>query len=399
MGLLSGVRILSVEQYGAGPFGTQALADLGAEVIKIENPGDGGDVSRSLGPFFAEDLPETADSLFYAAVNRNKRSVALDLARDEGRAVLHRLLDGADAVACNLRGDVPGRLGLTYETLGAIKPSIVCCHLTAYGRTGSRANWPGYDYLIQAEAGYFDLNGEPDSPPSRFGLSIVDFMTGYAMALALVSAILRARSTGKGQDVDVSLYDVGVANLNYLASWAMNAGYAPTRQPRSAHPSLTPCQLYRTEDGWLYIMANKEKFWSILCDRIGRPDLAVDPRFAKFADRLKHRDTLTGLLDEALGQDTTQSWITRLSGAVPCAPVNSVAEALSSPFLAESGMAQPIGPDAWQPYRIMGNPIRSAEPPENRPPPTLGQDSNSLLSEAGQGDADNKRLGDGVVLA
>lgn len=383
MGLLSGVRILSVEQYGAGPFGTQALADLGAEVIKIENPNDGGDVSRSLGPYFGDDLPETADSFFYAAVNRNKRSVALDLSSQDGRAVFHRLVKDADAVACNLRGDVPDRLGLTYATIGGIKPEIVCCHLTAYGRTGSRANWPGYDYLIQAEAGYFGLNGEPDSPPSRFGLSIVDFMTGYAMGLALVSGILRARSTGIGQDIDVSLYDVGVANLNYLASWAMNAGYEPTRQPRSAHPSLTPCQLYRTADGWLFIMANKEKFWPILCNKIDRPDLATDPRFANFADRLKNRDALTHLLDEALSAQTTDAWIDNLSGAVPCAPVNTVTAALKSPFMAESGMEQSLGPDAWHKHRVMGNPIKSAELSVNDPPPTLGQDTDALLEECG----------------
>jgi crotonobetainyl-CoA:carnitine CoA-transferase CaiB-like acyl-CoA transferase len=223
-------------------------------------------------------------------------------------------------------------------------------------------------------------------------MSIVDFMTGYAMGLALVSGIMKARSSGTGQDIDVSLYDVGVANLNYLASWAMNAGYEPTRQPRSAHPSLTPCQLYRTLDGWLFIMANKEKFWPILCDKIGRPLLATDPRFVRFVDRLKHREELTGLLDDALSAKTTQTWIDILSGAVPCAPVNTVTTALQSDFMAESGMAQPLGPGAWQNRRVMGNPIKTSEPAVGTSPPTLGQDTDALLAECGFGADEIERL-------
>ncbi|MEQ9814656.1 MAG: CoA transferase [Azospirillaceae bacterium] len=382
-GLLSGLRVLSVEQYGAGPFGTQVLADLGAEVIKIENPRDGGDVSRSLGPFFGVDLPESASSLFFAAINRNKRSLALDLANPEGKAVFHRLVADADAVACNLRGDVPGRLGLTYETLGEIKPAIVCAHLTAYGREGSRANWPGYDYLIQAEAGYFGINGDPEGPPARFGLSIVDFMTGYAIGLALVSAVLKARTSGVGRDVDVSLYDVGIANLNYLGVWAMNTGYEPGRLPRSAHPSLTPCQLYRTADGWIYIMANKEKFWRVLCERLGRAELADDPRFRTFTERAANRDALTVLLDEAFGQAGTAEWMQRLAGGVPAAPVNSVAQAIDSDFFRESGMGVTMGDGAWSAVRGLGNPIRSGAALPSAPPPALGQDTDHLLAEAG----------------
>jgi len=391
-GLLSGLRILSVEQYGAGPFGTQVLADLGAEVIKIENPRDGGDVSRSLGPFFGDDVPESAASLFFAAINRNKRSLALDLAAPEGRAVFHRLVAGADAVACNLRGDVPGRLGLTYETLGQVKPSLVCAHLTAYGREGTRANWPGYDYLIQAEAGYFGINGDPDGPPARFGLSIVDFMTGYAMGLALVSAVLKARTSGVGRDVDVSLYDVGIANLNYLGVWAMNAGYQPGRLPRSAHPSLTPCQLYRTADGWIYIMANKEKFWRVLCERLGVAELADDARFRTFKERSANRDALTVLLDEAFGRADTAEWMRRLAGGVPAAPVNSVPQALDSDFFRESGMGVAMGGGPWAAIHGLGNPIRSGAPLPTQPPPALGQDTDSLLAEAGFEARDVERL-------
>ncbi|MCB9968964.1 MAG: CoA transferase [Geminicoccaceae bacterium] len=383
MGLLQGVRVLAVELYGAGPFGTQALADLGAEVIKIENPKEGGDVSRSLGPHFEPGMGETAASLFFQSFNRNKRSVALDLASPEGHAVFLDLAKRADAVACNLRGDVPAKLGITYAHLAPVNPKIVCAFLSAYGRDGSRAAWPGYDYLIQAEAGYFALNGEPDSPPSRFGLSIVDFMTGYAMALALVAGVLEARGSGQGRDVDVALYDVGLANLTYLAAWAANAGHAVERAARSAHPSLVPCQLFRTGDGWIYIMANKERFFPELCSVLGCPELALDPRFSGFAERLVHRAELEQRLDAAFMASNTAAWLERLQGRVPAAPIQDMAEALASPFTRERGMLVDVAGEGGAALKLMGSPFRAGEPVAPRAAPRLGQDTGALLAEAG----------------
>ena len=275
---LTGVRILAVEQYGAGPFGSMQLADMGAEVIKIENPAEGGDVSRSVGPFF---LGEN-DSHFFQAFNRNKRSITLNLRAPEGQRVLCDLAATADAVLDNLRGDQPPRLGVTYDQLKSANPRIVCAHLSAYGREGSRASWPGYDYLMQAEAGYLSLTGEPDQTPARFGLSIVDMMAGVYAATALLGGIVSARATGVGRDVDVSLFDTALANLNYLAAWFLNGGHAQGREPRGAHPSLTPSQLYRTADGWIFIMCNKQKFWPALCEKLGRPEWSDDTRFVSF---------------------------------------------------------------------------------------------------------------------
>lgn len=383
MGLLQGVRVLAVELYGAGPFGTQALADLGAEVIKIENPKEGGDVSRSLGPHFEPGMGATAASLFFQSFNRNKRSLALDLASPEGHAVFLDLAKGADAVACNLRGDVPAKLGITYEHLARVNPRIVCAFLSAYGREGSRAAWPGYDYLIQAEAGYFALNGEPGSPPSRFGLSIVDFMTGYAMALALVAGVLEARGSGRGRDVDVALYDVGLANLTYLAAWAANAGHRTERLPRSAHPSLVPCQLFRTADGWIYIMANKERFFPELCAVLGCPELAADPRYSDFAARLAHRAELEERLDAAFMADTTAAWLERLQGKVPAAPIQDMTEALASPFTRERGMLVDVAGEGDAALSLLGSPFRTGEPVAPKAAPGLGQDTEALLAEAG----------------
>lgn len=399
MSVLRGLRVLAVEQYGAGPFGTQALADLGAEVIKIENPKDGGDVSRHLGPYFARDLPESAQSLFFQTLNRNKRSVAIDLSDPAGKEAFHALVRKADAVAGNLRGDVPGRLGLTYTALSAIKPEIVCCHLSAYGLDSSRARWPGYDYLIQAEAGYFTINGEPEGAPARFGLSIVDFMTGYCLALAVVSGVLEARATGKGREIDVSLFDVGLANLNYLAAWALNAGYEAERAPRSGHPSLAPCQLFTTADGWIFIMANKEKFWPLLCERLGAPELAADPRFRTFADRLANRPALTEACDPLFRRRTTAEWIGVLAGIVPCAPVLSVADALASPFVAERGGVVGLEAAGARPVKVVGSPFRTGDPAPAAAGPALGSDTDALLAEAGYSARDLQSLRQRGVIA
>ncbi len=391
---LDGVRVLAVEQYGAGPFGTMFLADQGAEVIKIENPTDGGDMSRAVGPhFFAP-----GDSLFFHSFNRNKKSLTLDLSRPEGRAVFHDLVRTADAVASNLRGDVPEKLGLVYARLQTHNPKIVCAHLSAYGRTGPRAAWPGFDYLMQAEAGYFSLTGEPDTPPTRFGLSIVDFMSGLGLAYALLAGLTAARATGAGRDVDVSLFDMALANTCYLATWYLNAGAAATRLPRSAHPALTPCQLYRTRDGWIYIMCNKEKFWPALCEKLDRPEWIEDARFRRFADRLQHRELLTGLLDTELGERTTEAWLAHFAGAVPAAPINDLAQALENPFVTEHGRLQTLAHPTGKPYRMVAPPVRTSEDAPARPAPALGEHTEALLREIGYDAARIRALRDARVI-
>ncbi|HLB14336.1 MAG TPA: CoA transferase [Burkholderiales bacterium] len=377
---LNGVRVLAVEQYGAGPFGTMFLADQGAEVIKVENPADGGDMARAVGPhFFAP-----GDSLFFHSFNRNKKSLTLDLGRPEGQAVFHDLVRTADAVASNLRGDVPEKLGLVYAHLKAHNPKIVCAHLSAYGRTGPRAAWPGFDYLMQAEAGYFSLTGEPGAPPARFGLSIVDLMSGLGLAYALLAALTGARASGVGRDVDVSLFDMALTNTCYLATWYLNKGFAATRLPRSAHPSLTPCQLYRTRDGWIYLMCNKEKFWPALCEKLGRREWIEDARFRRFAERLQHRDLLTELLDAELGRRTTEEWLAHFAGAVPAAPIYDLAQALENPFVTEHGRLQTLPHPTRGTYRMVAPPVRCpGDEAPARPAPALGEQTETLLAELG----------------
>lgn len=396
---LAGTRILAFEQYGAGPFGTQSLADLGAEVIKIEAAGTGGDYSRGLGPYFvggnAEGPAEpgdTASSLFFQSFNRNKKSITLDLSRDEGRQVLARLVESADATADNLRGDVPEKLGLTYDGLKPFNASIVCAHCSGYGRNGSRANWPGYDYLMQAEAGYFGLCGEPDAPPTRFGLSLVDYMAGLSMSLGLVAGIVKARETGTGRDIDVDLFSTAMFNLSYLGAWALNSDYQPSRAPRSAHPSLVPCQLFRTKDGWIYIMCNKANFWPVLCDLLGRPDLVDDPRFATFVDRLENRQELSDILDAVLSEASVERWLDLLRGKVPVAPVLTPDEALANPFLAERGLVQRLKSVGGDEFRVLRAPIQAdSNPPDDvrdNAGPRLGQHTDEVLGGLGYSASD-----------
>ena len=349
MAPLEGIRILTVEHVGAGPYGTMFLAGLGAEVIKIENAATGGDVARHTGPrFLGED-----DSEYFQCLNLWKKSVSIDLAREQDR--FHALVKGADAVVNNLRGDVPAKLGLDFQSLKKINPAVVCLHISAYGRDNERAAWPGYDFLMQAETGLMDLTGEPEGAPSRFGTSVIDFSTGMAGAAALLACILRAKTTGKGCDVDASLFDTALHQLNYMGTWHLNGGEAHSRQPRSAHYSLTPVQTYKTADGWIFVMCMKESFWTALCEALG---LKPDARFSSMAARLENRDALTTALDRVFKEKTTADWLKALSGRVPVAPVNDMRQALANPFVAANGMVQTIDHPKKRGLRVFTLPVK-----------------------------------------
>ena len=378
---LSGYRILSSEQYGAGPYGTMFLAQLGAEVIKIEPPAKdgkgGGDSARMTGPFYLGD----DDSLFYQTFNLNKKSITLDTRTSAGQKILRRLATTAHAVTNNARGNLPAKLGLDYAALGKVNPAIVCVHASAYGRTGPRASWPGYDYLMQAEAGFMSVTGEPDAPPTRFGLSMVDFITGTMLATSTLAGLLDAKATGKGRDYDISLLDAAIHQTSYPAYWYLNADHVVGRAPRSAHPSVTPSQTFRTADGWVFVMAQIPKFWTLLADTIGAPHLKDDPRFATIPARLENRDQLTTILDGIFLQHPTAFWVERLGGLVPVAPVYDLAQALDNPLVADmlDSVDHPQGP-----LRVLSNPIKidGARLP-NRAAPKLGSDTDALLGEIG----------------
>ncbi|MFT3754379.1 MAG: CoA transferase [Pseudoxanthomonas sp.] len=384
---LQGLRILAVEQYGAGPYGSMHLADLGAEVIKIESP-PGGDVSRATGPYFLGE----GDSLFFQTFNLNKRSLRLDLKGSAGREVFEKLVATADAVLNNLRGDQPAKLGLDYAALSKLNPKIVCAHLSAYGRDNARAAWPGYDYLMQAEAGFMALTGEPDAPPARFGLSMVDYMTGTTMSMGLLAAVIGAMRSGEGRDVDVSLFDVALHQLSYPAAWYLNTGHRTERLPRSAHPSTVPCQVYRTADGWVMVMCMLEKFWQIFIEGIGNPAWATEPRFADFAARRESREQLTPLVDTVLSTQPTAHWTQLFAGRIPIAPVLDIAQALDNPYVQQVDMLQRVEhPQGEQ--RMLRSPIKlDGQRLSGRACPPLDADANELLRGLGYDEADCARL-------
>jgi crotonobetainyl-CoA:carnitine CoA-transferase CaiB-like acyl-CoA transferase len=321
---LADVRIIAVEQYGAGPWGTLQLSDLGAEVIKIEDPASDGDVGRYVPPY-----QQGEDSLFFETFNRNKKSVSLDLRSPRGREVFEALVAKSDAVYSNLRGDQPRKLRITYDDLRGVNPRIVCCSLSGFGMSGPRAAQPGYDYVMQAMAGWMSLTGDPDGPPTKSGLSLVDLSGGYVSAIALLSGLWRARRDGVGCDCDISLYETALHELVYVGTWAATAGYVPQRIAESAHPSIVPFQAFESADGWLTVACAKQKFWELLCGALGRADLLEDPRFTDFAARNQNRDELLPILREAFRARTTAEWQAILSQAgVPHGPVYEVGEAL-----------------------------------------------------------------------
>ena len=382
---LAGLRILTFEAFGAGPFGSMYLADLGAEVIKIESRPQGGDATRGMGPFFLGDH----DSHFFQTFNLNKRSVCLDLKTVDGQQAFRRLVAKSDAVLNNLRGDQPDKLGLTFEALKDTNPRIVCAHLSAYGRDNERRAWPGYDYLMQAEAGYLHVTGEPGSPPARMGLSIVDFMTGITTALALLAALFGAQRSGQGRDVDVSLFDVALHQLSYPGTWYLNDGLVTGRMPRSAHPTATPVQLFRTADGWIFLMCMTEKFWQELMRVLDVPHIAGDPRFATMPLRSEHREALTPLLDAVFEGDTTARWLGKLQGVLPAAPVHDMAQALENPFPTSTGMIRPTPHPLRPDFRTFANPIKlDGQRLAARTAPALGADTDAVLAELGYSDAD-----------
>src|SRR5262249_8279017 len=352
---LAGVRVLAFSQLGAGPWAMMLLGDLGAEIIKVEDPTTRGDEARTVPPF---NDAAAHDGLYYQSLNRGARSLTLNLRAAEGRALLHRLVPRVDAVYNNLRGDLPAKLGLDYAALGPVHRPIVCCSLSGFGGTGPRAGDPGYDYLLQAYAGFMSVTGEPEGPPTKSGVSVVDFSGGILSALALMIGLHQARTTGVGCDLDVSLLDTAGSMLNYLAIWTLNRDWRPARLPEGAHQSLVPSQSFETRDGWLVIMCMKQKFWERLAERMGLAQLLADPRFGTFADRLAHRATLVEVLKAGFRRRTTAEWVECLRGHVPVAPVYTVAEALADEQVLARDMVVEVMHPVFGRLREVGCPIR-----------------------------------------
>lgn len=366
---LAGIRIVEVGHMLAGPYCGLMLADLGAEVIKIEAPE--GDIARSVSPHFVG--PHNA---YFASLNRNKKSVVLDLASDEGREALGRIVETAHALVTNLRPSAIRKLGLTYDALRPWNERLVCVAVTGYGLEGPYANSPAYDYVIQAMTGVMALTGDPGAPPTKAGYSAVDNSAGLVAAVGLLAKIVQ----GQGGQVDVAMYDVMLSQLNYLAGAALNAGETMERLADSSHPYVVPAQIFATADGWLTLFITHDKFWKIFCDEIARPEWIADPRFATMAGRRTHRAAVISAVAEVLRQAPAAEWVRRLAPlGVVAAEVGTLNAALRSDIAAARSLVVSLG-DGSLPLQAVACPIRfQGYAPTYGLPPLLDEHGDEVL--------------------
>lgn len=379
--VLDGIRVLDLTQQLSGPYAGMILADLGADVVKVEAPHR---------PDPARVVPGRrvgGHSSYYLSLNRNKRSITLDLKCPGDREAFLRLVEESDVVLDNFRPDVMTRLGVDRAALEARNPAIVTCSLTGFGETGPERNRPAYDYLMQALAGSMDLTGEPDGPPTKYGLSVVDHVGGlFAVIGVLGSLVSRRDGQAPGRHVDVSLLDSHLSMLSYLAADLLAGGEPPARQRLSSHPRVVGAQVYRTADGWLVLMPLAEHFWPRLCGVLDADELARDPRFVDAEARLAHRDELLGIVEPLVASRSTAEWMNLMVAAdVPAAPVLSVAEAVAMPQAVAREMVVELVHPAYGSYRAMGNPVKisASGPVLLRGAPELGEHNAELLRGRG----------------
>ena len=378
--LFDGVRVLDLSRMLAGPYGSMLLADLGAEVIKIEEPG-GGDPMRAMGPPFLGVEGEDRESAYFLSINRNKRSVALDLERPEGRAVFHDLCRMADVVWENFRPGVMERLGCAPATLRQLNPRLIVCSISAFGQAGPYRDWPAFDLALQAMGGAMSITGEEGRPPARMGLPMGDLAGGMFGALAVAGALFRRGETGEGTAIDLSLLDCKVSLLTYIAQYFWADGRVPGRVG-SGHASVVPYQAFASADGFLVVAVFAEKFWSGFCRAIERPDLVADPRFDSNPTRVRSRAELVPMLEAIFPARTTAEWLARLQReGVPAAPINRVDEVLRDPQVLLRDMVVDLPHPRFGPVKTLGTPVKPAGAPPFRPapPPRLGEHTDAVL--------------------
>jgi formyl-CoA transferase/CoA:oxalate CoA-transferase len=378
-GPLTGLRVLDLSRILSGPFATMILADLGADVVKLENP-TGGDDTREWAPPYQGD-----QSAYFLSINRNKRGIAVDLKSGAGREIAVRLADGADVLVENFRPGAAARLGLGYPELSARNPRLVYASISGYGQTGPDADLPGYDAIAQALGGVVSVTGESTGPPVRVGTPVADL--GAAMWAAIgVLAALHARSTsGRGDWIDISLLDGQIAWLTYVAGGYFASGEVPRRYG-SAHPTIVPYQALRTSDGYLMVAVGNDSLWQRFAPLIGLPELAADTRFATNPDRVVHRDELIPLIETALASRPSADWAAELSRAgIPAGAINSVDKALAHPQVLARDMVLTTEHPTAGTLRMPGSPVRLSghTATVRRPPPLLGEHTDEVLSELG----------------
>lgn len=388
MGALSGIRVLDLSRVLAGPWCGQILADLGAEVIKIERPGSGDD-TRGWGPpwMLDEQGESSGEAAYYQSANRGKYSVAVDLATSEGQQVVRALAASSDVLIENYKAGSLARYGLDYPSLAELNPRLVYCSITGFGQNGPRAAEPGYDFIIQGMAGLMSITGERDDlsggGPQKAGVAVADLMTGLYSTIAIQAALIDREKTGRGQHCDMALFDVQLATLanqsmNYLVSGKVPGRYG------NAHANIVPYQVFHAADRDFIIACGNDSQFIALCKVIGLPDLAEDARFLHNADRVQHREALISILAEHFRSASADEWVRRIHAVkVPVGPINNIAQALAEPQVQARDMLVPIAHPLNPGFAMVGSPIKlSGSPVEyQRPPPVLGQDTDAVLTE------------------
>ncbi len=385
---LGHLRVLDLTRVLAGPWCTQLLADLGADVIKIERPGSGDD-TRGWGPPYLKDAQgrDTTEAAYYLAANRGKRSVTIDISKPEGQRLVRELARKSDILVENYRVGQLAKYGLDYASLAAANPKLIYCSITGFGQTGPYRERAGYDFIIQGMGGFMSITGErddlPGGGPQKAGVAVSDLMTGMYSAVAILAALAHREVTGEGQHLDLALFDVMVAmlanmNMNHLVS-----GKAPGRAG-NAHQNIVPYQVFAAADGHVIIAVGNDSQYAKFCEIAGRPELATDARFAKNADRVRNRAVLVPLLEEIVRARPVAFWTEQLEAAgVPCGPINSIAQALADPQIVARGLRIDLPHPLAGHVPLVGNPIKmSATPPAyDRPPPLLGEHTEEVLRQ------------------
>ena len=372
---LHGVRVIDLTRVLAGPFCSMSLGDMGAEVIKVEEPGKGDD-TRGWPPFVS------GEATYFLSVNRNKKSLTLNMKAPAGQAILRRLIARSDVVLENFRPGTMERLGFGYAGLRKLNPRLVYCSISGFGESGPESSRPGYDLIVQGESGIMDLTGFSDGPPVKVGNSIADLVAGMAAAQGITLALLARERTGRGQKVEIGMLDVMASLLTYQAGLYWNAGGRPTRRG-NAHPSIVPYEVFQAKDAYLTLGVANNSLWERCCKAVGREDLARDPRFDSEAKRVANRDALTPLLNSILGARPADEWLKRLDEAgVPAGRIKSVAEVCESAHLKARGMAVSLRHPKAGPITVMGVPIRLWATPgtASASPPLLGQHTDEILT-------------------
>ena len=403
---LQGIRILDLSRILAAPFCTQLLADLGAEVIKVERPGEGDDARRYGPPFLPDrDGQPTNDAAFYLSCNRNKRSITIDHSKPEGQALIRQLAAGSDVLIENFRTGVLAKYGLDHESLRSVHPGLVYCSVTGFGQDGPYAARPGYDGVFQAMCGLMSVSGLPDGVPGggpmKVGVSMVDILTGLYTANAVQAALRHRDRTGEGQYIDMALLDCGLASLSHYVQNYLISGVVPERRGNGGFGGI-PSQSFRCRDRDIFIVASTGREFSALARVLGQPELASDPRFADVSSRIRNRDALLAILDALFLTRDAADWLTDLEAAdVPASPVNDVASVFDNPQIRHRGMLTQVDHPVAGEMPVLRNPIRFSATPigEASPPPTLGQDSDAILRELlGKDDAAIHALRAGAVI-